>query len=226
MPYSNEKEQAYQPPQNPILRIAQMVRAVAWYCGQDITGSTHSTDKVLEWVEKTPLDDSPENTETRDALTAEIMQLLFKVVYPPFNDYESAVRLAECALTVPVDHEKKTFMEDSLEQLRIVRANPIRQTVLKVKSLLEVNHNNPAQDADQVLAWVGQTPLDDSPEQIEAREMLVERIRGLAVKMAQAPFYATDAALRLLDCALTIQVGQEMRSVLEEIRRGVSGKTV
>ncbi|NUO01030.1 MAG: hypothetical protein HUU01_10495 [Saprospiraceae bacterium] len=62
-------------------------------------------------------------------------------------------------------------------------------------------------------------PLDDSPEQLEAREMLVERIRGLAVKMAQAPFYASDAALRLLDCALNVQVGQEMLGVLEKIRR-------
>ncbi|MDX1909649.1 MAG: hypothetical protein SF053_21605 [Bacteroidia bacterium] len=215
----------YQLPQNPILSTAWMVKALVWYCGDDRKGSTHSTNKVLEWVGKTPLDTSPENTEAREMLTLQIIELLFKVVYPPFNDYDSAIRLVECALTVHVDRDKTAFMEQTREQLYIVRDNPVRQTVLKVKFLLEAGHNNPARDTDQALEWVRQTPLDDSPEQLEAREMLAERMRGLAVKLAQAPFYAPEAALRLLECALNLHLGQDIRALLEEIRRDISQKT-
>ncbi len=208
--------------QNPILRTAQMVKALVWYCGEDINGSTHATGKVLEWVGNTPLDTSPENGEARSMLAVEIMQLAFKVARPPFDDYESAIRLLECALPIHIEPENTAFMEMVLQHLYKARNNPVLQTAIKVKSLLDADHNHPARDTEQVLEWIRATPLDDSPEQLEAREALAERIRGLAVKMAQAPFNDPDAALRLLECALKIHIGQEMRGYLEEIRRDIS----
>ena len=115
-------------------------------------------------------------------------------------------------------------MEMVLQHLYKARHNPVLQTAIKVKSFLDADHNHPARDAEQVLEWIRTTPLDESPEQLAARETLAERIRGLAVKLAQAPLNDPDAALRLLECALNLHIGQEMRGFLEEIRRGISQK--
>lgn len=177
-------------PENPILRAAQMVGALVWYCGEDRDGSTHATGKVLEWVGNTPLDASTENGEARSTLAVQIMQLAFRVARPPFDDYESAIRLLECALPIHIEPENTAFMEMVLQHLYKARNNPVLQAVIKVKSLLDADHNHPARDTEQVLEWIRTTPLDASPEQLEDRETLAERIRGLAVKLAQAPFIA------------------------------------
>lgn len=215
---------SYELPKNPILQTARLVGALVWFCGEDREGSTHCTGKVLEWVAGTPLDNSPENLEAREELSGQIMQLAFKVARPPFDDYESAIRLVECAIPIHNARDKTAFMEDVRAQLYQVRNSPVRQTVVKVKALLDADHNNPAQDVNQVLEWVRQTPLNDSLEQLEAREMLVERIKGLALKLAAAPFEDSAAALRLLDCTLGIQVSQQTRKMLEVIRGDMQQK--
>ena len=57
-------------PDNPILRTANMIKALHWYCGDDLAGSTHSAGKALEWVARTVLDDSAEHLAAREELAA------------------------------------------------------------------------------------------------------------------------------------------------------------
>ena len=114
-------EQDFSLPDNPILRTANMVKAIHWYPGDDKVGSTHCTGKVLEWVGKTPLDESPENPEAREVLVDWMRLLAAKVVRPPFDDSDSALRLIECALNIQVSIHTRNYLENIRQQIIAVQ---------------------------------------------------------------------------------------------------------
>lgn len=114
---SNQNEGKYQVPENPVLRTADMVKASHWYCGDDIEGSTHCTGKVLEWVSRTPLDDSPENLENREVLADWLRLLAVKVARQPFHDMPSALRLIDCALGIEVGENTKNYLNMLRDEL-------------------------------------------------------------------------------------------------------------
>lgn len=110
-------------PDNPILRTANMIKALHWYCGDDLAGSTHCAGKALEWVARTVLDDSAEHLAAREELAYWLAMLAIKVSEPPFQDSVSVLRLLQCSLGISISEARHKDLEMFYQKR--VNANPI-----------------------------------------------------------------------------------------------------
>ena len=112
-----EENKDFQMPTNPILATAMMVKAIHWFPGNSKQGTTHCTNKVLEWVSQTPLDASPENLEAREQLVYWMNEVAKKIALPPFEDIESAIKLILCCQSINTSSEAQAYFKGFLGKL-------------------------------------------------------------------------------------------------------------
>lgn len=115
--FNMENNENFNMPANPIFATAMMVKAIQWFPGTNKQGSTHSTQKILEWVSQTPLDASPDNLEAREKLAYWINEVAKKIVQPPFEDIDSALQLVRCCQTIDTRAFIQAYFVDFLGKL-------------------------------------------------------------------------------------------------------------